>query len=66
MPETLTPLIELRNLRWAIQSLAQMNSEPGSCEKENRANAARGIESRINWVIRTLEACGEGKTNAGA
>jgi hypothetical protein len=41
---------ELRNLIWAVQALASMHS-PGSYEKEIASNAAKGIKTRIEWVM---------------
>lgn len=64
MCEPLMPVDELKNLKWAVSSLAEINSL-GSYEHENAKNAARGIAARIDWVIRQLSAAGEGKKNMG-
>jgi hypothetical protein len=66
MCEPLVPIDELRNLKWSIASLAELDNTPGSFALENKRNAARGIETRIDWIIRTLEAAGEGQKNCGA
>jgi hypothetical protein len=65
MCEVLVPLDELKALRWSIAALARGNRTPGSYDAENALNAARGIETRLDWVIRTLEKAGEGQRNMG-
>jgi len=62
---TLVPIQELENLKWAVVALAQLENTPGSYATENKANAARGIRERIDWIIRTLKAAGEGERNCG-
>jgi hypothetical protein len=51
----LQPIPELASLRFAVTSLAQLAGSHGSHESENADNAARGINSRITWVIEKLE-----------
>ena len=65
MCEALSPIDELERLKWSVAALAELDSRPGSYAKENKANAALGIERRIDWVINTLKAAGEGKKNMG-
>ncbi len=65
MCEPLLPIDELKNLKWAISSLHDLH-EKGSTEREIFINAAHGIESRLDWVIRQLKAAKEGEKNMGA
>lgn len=60
--EPLTVEYELGNLVWAVQALAELGREPGSYERENARNAARGIVSRLEWC---LERVREGAGSAG-
>jgi len=63
MCEALTPIDELRNLKWSVIALANADRSPGSYGKENADNAARGIQCRLDWIIEQLTAAGEGKRN---
>ena len=61
MSEPLLPIVELENLKWAVAALAELDDRPGSYAQENRANAVRGIQLRLDWVLRNLKAAGEGR-----
>ena len=64
MSEPTLPIDALNDLRWAVRSLVYLQQQ-GSSEREIMDNATRGIESRIDWVIRQLKAADEGKRNMG-
>jgi hypothetical protein len=63
--DALTPLDELKDLKFAVVSLAEVFSEAGSYRGAVFRSAVRGIDVRLDWVIRNLEAAGEGKRNKG-
>ena len=46
---------DLERLKWAVAALAQLGPAPGSCEKENAANAVTGIECRIDRIIQDVQ-----------
>jgi hypothetical protein len=54
--------MELQEIKFAVSALAS-GHPGGSHEKALAENAARGIKDRLDWVIATLEAAGEGKKN---
>ena len=60
------PIDELKELRFSISALSRIGHQKGSYDREISIMAGRGIEARINWIIRQLEAAGEGKKNMGA
>jgi hypothetical protein len=64
MCEPLLPIDELKNLRWSVRSLIHLH-QVGSFEREIANNATRGIESRLDWIMRQLDGAGEGKKNMG-
>lgn len=41
----------LEAIKWGVQALAELGGTPGSYEKENARNAARGIVARIEWCV---------------
>lgn len=51
----LTVKTELEQLRFAVSALASSCGEKGSHERENAANAARGIRARLDWCIQTID-----------
>ena len=53
--EQLDWMHELAQIKWAIASLAQV-FPPGSYDKENAQNAARGIQARLDWCIEQAKA----------
>jgi hypothetical protein len=64
MCKQLLPIDELENIKWAVWAVAQLaalDDRPGNYAQENRANAVRGIQLRLDWIIRNLKAAGEGK-----
>ena len=65
MCEPLLPIDELKSLKFAINALVD-GYPKGSYERENAMNAARGINSRLDWVIRQLSYAKEGRKNLGA
>jgi hypothetical protein len=65
MCEPLLPLHELKNLDFSIASLAELAGNPGSYERENAKNVARGIRERLAWVVANLEKANEGEKNFG-
>jgi hypothetical protein len=46
---------ELQQLKFAVSSLAAMCGTPGSHEKENAENVARGIRARLDWCLDVID-----------
>lgn len=65
MCEQLLPIHELEQLKWAVAALAEFDRSPGSYAGENAKNIKRGIQGRLDWVIRVLTAANEGMTYKG-
>ncbi len=54
----LTVKIELEQMKWSVTALAQLAGAPGSFERENARNAARGMEARLDWCLAQINSNG--------